>query len=87
MTVEQLPTLPGKVAGIVGWDPCVLQCRACGSTTTQEAPGRDRRGQVATFIMLSGYKFHTCEGRTGMRRCPTCLASAVSACPDGRCKW
>lgn len=73
---EQLPTLPGKVDGIVGWEPCVQQCRECGATATQE--GRS----AATFIILSGYRFHTCEGRGGGRRCPDCLAAAESACPN-----
>jgi hypothetical protein len=72
----QLPTIPGKVDGIVGWEPCVLQCRVCGDTTTQE--GRS----VATFIILSRFHFHTCEER----KCPTCRASAVAACPNARCK-
>lgn len=76
MSAAQLPTLPGRVAGIVGWDPCVLQCRECGSTVTQE--GRS----AATFIILSGYRFHGCEGQTGMRRCPECLAAAEGACPN-----
>lgn len=76
MSAAQMPTLPGKVDGIVGWEPCVLQCRKCGATATQE--GRS----AATFIILSGYGFHTCEGRTGMRRCPTCLAAAESTCPS-----
>lgn len=72
----QMPTLPGKAEGIVGWEPCVLQCRECGATVTQE--GRS----VATFIILSGYRFHGCEGQTGKRRCPTCLAAAEAACPN-----
>lgn len=73
---QQLPTLPGKAEGIVGWDPCVLQCRECGRTATQDRPS------VATFIILSGFHFHGCEGRSGMRRCPECLAAAEAACPN-----
>lgn len=76
MTVQQLPTLPGKVGGIVGWDPCVLQCRECGVIATQE--GRS----AAAFIILSGYRFHGCEEKTGMRRCPDCLAAVEAACPN-----
>lgn len=76
----QLPTIPGKVEGIVGWEPCVLQCRVCGDATTQT--GRS----VATFIILSRFHFHTCEERKGIRMCPTCLTAAVAACPNTRCK-
>lgn len=77
---ELLPTIPGKVAGIVGMEPCVVQCQECGVTATQE------RRSVAAFIMLSKFHFHICEGREGIRRCPTCLATAVAACPLTRCK-
>jgi hypothetical protein len=80
-TTEQLPTVEGKVEGIVGVDPLILQCRACGATTTQ--PDGQR---VGPFIILSGYHFHTCEGRTGIRRCPSCLAAVVAECPSTRCK-
>lgn len=76
MSVEQMPTLPGKAEGIVGWDPCVLQCRGCGATTTQEG------GRVGFFILLSGYRFHTCEERKGVRRCPDCLTAAERDCPN-----
>jgi hypothetical protein len=72
----QRPTLPGKVDGIVGWDPLELQCRGCGAVFTGE---RSRR---AADIVLSGFHFHTCEGRDGKRRCPDCLAAAIAACPN-----
>lgn len=71
----QLPTLPGKVDGIVGWDPLVLQCRDCGATYT------GARRSVAADVILSGYHFHTCEPGSG-RRCPECLAAAENACPN-----
>lgn len=70
-----MPTIPGKVAGIVGVDPVVLQCSDCGRTLTQP---KDRG--VAMFIVLSGWHFHTCEGRTGQRRCRDCLAVVKSTC-------
>lgn len=76
-----LPTIEGKVAGIVGVEPLVLQCHDCGSTLTQPEGRR-----AAVFIMLSGWHFHTCEGRSGIRRCRECLAAAVAACPSTRCK-
>lgn len=78
--VVQLPTIPGKVGGIVGWDPCVLQCRVCGVTAKQE--GRS----AAMFIVQSGFRFHRCEEREGIRMCPDCLTDATNACPDRRCK-
>lgn len=74
--VAQMPTLPGKAGGIVGWDPCVQQCRECGATATQE--GRS----AAAFILLSGYRFHRCDERLGIRLCPDCLAAAEAACPN-----
>lgn len=74
--MEQLPTLPGKVDGIVGLDPLVLQCRDCGSTYEGE------RRSIAVDILLSGYHFHTCEGRDSRRRCPECLAAVIAACPN-----
>lgn len=76
--IAQMPTLPGKVAGIVGWDPMVLQCRDCGVTHTGER-------NPAAEIILSGFRFHTCEGPTGMRRCPNCHAAVTAACPNRRC--
>lgn len=72
----QLPTLPGKVDGIVGWGPLVLQCRDCGATYT------GTRRNAAADIILSGYRFHICEGRDGGRRCPDCLAAVEAACPN-----
>lgn len=72
----QMPTLPGKAEGIVGMEPCVVQCRDCGATATQE--GRS----LASFIILTGFHFHTCEGRGGKRRCPNCLAAVEAACPN-----
>lgn len=74
--MKQRPTLPGKVDGVVGWDPLELQCRECGVMFTG---GRNRR---AADILLSGFHFHICEGRDGKRRCPDCLAAAEAACPN-----
>ncbi len=78
-TLEQRPTLPGKVDGIVALDPCVIQCRSCGVTLEQ-----DRRS-LATFILLSRFRFHTCQPGSG-RMCPTCLDAVIAACPSRRCK-
>jgi hypothetical protein len=72
----QRPTLPGKVDGVVGWDPLELQCRDCGAVYTGSSNRR------AADIILSGFHFHICEGRDGKRRCPSCLNTAESACPN-----
>lgn len=76
MTAEQRPTLPGKVDGIVGLGPLVLQCRDCGTTYDGQ------RRSIAADIILSGFHFHRCEGRGGKRRCPDCLAAVERACPN-----
>ena len=75
VSAEQLPTLPGKVDGIIGLDPLVLQCRSCGVTYT----GTRRR--IAVDVILSGFHFHGCE-KGGGRKCPDCLAAAEAACPN-----
>lgn len=75
--VIQLPTLPGKTDGIVGWDPLELQCRACGAIYVGKRKSR------ATDIILSGFHFHThvhTAGEKPVRMCPTCLAKAKAAC-------
>lgn len=78
--VALLPTLPGMAPGIVGMDPCLLQCGECGDTVAQDRPS------LATFIILSGYRFHSCVPRSGIRRCPDCLRAVRLACPNRRCK-
>lgn len=78
MTVEQMPTIRGYVEGIVGLDPLVLQCRDCGAVHVQTE-------RTAAFaVVLSGFHFHVCEGRTGKRRCRDCLATVKAACE--RCR-
>lgn len=75
MTQPQLPTIPGRVDGIVGWNPVQLQCRDCGEIhtgTRPDKPGFD--------ILLAGFRFHVCEGPTGKRRCPSCLRKVLDAC-------
>lgn len=71
----QRPTLDGKVDGIVGLEPLELQCRDCGAVFT------GARRSIAADIILSGYLFHTCEGRDGIRRCPDCHGAVIAACP------
>lgn len=73
----QRPTLPGKVEGIVGWNPLELQCRDCGAVYTGE------HRHLGADVILSGFHFHRCEGRDGVRRCPSCLAAVKAACPKG----
>lgn len=77
-TTPQRPTLPGKVDGIISMDPFTLQCRDCGETYVGERP--------ALSVILSGFHFHVCEGRDGVRRCPECLARVIAECASGRCK-
>ncbi len=73
---DLMPTLPGKAAGIVGWAPLVLQCSDCRATYT------GTRRSVAADVILSGFHFHICEGQSGKRRCPDCLAAVEAACPN-----
>lgn len=75
---EQLPTLPGKVDGIVGLNPLVLQCRVCGATHT------DDRKSIATAVILSGSGFHTCDAPGGVRHCRDCLEAAEAKCGGRR---
>jgi len=80
MSVQpQQPTVPGKVDGIIAMNPCVLQCRVCGTTVTQDRPS------LATLIILAGFQFHLCAERSGVRMCPSCLSAAKSACGSSRC--
>jgi hypothetical protein len=76
MLTKQLPTVPGKVDGIVSLTQLIVQCRSCGDTYT----GDDR---VGVSIILSGYRFHTCEPGVG-RMCPSCLTTVENACGRGR---
>ena len=39
-------------------------------------PGR----KDALVILTAGFKFHGCEGRTAVRRCPACLTRALTEC-------
>lgn len=73
-----LPTLPGKVRGIVGWEPLRLQCGDCG--TIHEQCSRS----VAACIITAGFQFHTCEAGAP-RRCPECLVRALTDCGSRRC--
>lgn len=73
--VDQLPTLPGKAPGIVGWDPLVQQCRECGRREVATT------SKVGFEILRSGYRFHTCDAGSGRRLCPDCLLAAEAACP------
>lgn len=73
-----LPTVPDMVAGIVSLEPFTLQCHDCLRTTSGK--------RAAITVILSGFHFHVCEGRTGVRRCPECLAKVVAACESSRCK-
>jgi endogenous inhibitor of DNA gyrase (YacG/DUF329 family) len=77
--VNLQPTVPGKFAGIIATDPLTVQCAACGETAHRTTESTD-----ALFLMLSGYRFHTCERheRPHRRLCPPCLAAVVAECPN-----
>lgn len=81
-----LPTVPDKVSGIVCLDPFTLQCADCAVTATGRDVGTKREARPAATIVLSGFHFHVCEGKDGVRRCPSCLAKAKAACTSSRCK-
>lgn len=89
MSAEQLPTVPGYAEGIVATDPLTLQCRDCGATTSNDEHDAEWNGKArsnASFVILSGYHFHICEGRDGHRRCPECLSRVKAECKtSGRC--
>lgn len=69
-----LPTLPGKTTGIVGWEPCAIQCGECGLVEVDEG------GKPGFFILLSGSLFCTVEGKGGIRRCRACVDDHRKSC-------
>lgn len=72
------PTLPGKAPGIIGWEPLRMQCGDCGAIHEQ------CHRSVGACILTAGYEFHTCEPGAP-RRCPACLARALTECGSTRC--
>jgi hypothetical protein len=70
--VEQLPTMPGLVDGIVSMDPPRVQCRGCGVIATGVT------GKAALLILTSGILFHVADGRT-KRLCAACRAGCTCA--------
>jgi len=78
MSADLLPTVPGKVRGIVGLDPLRLQCGDCGVTHEQCTRS------VAACIITAGFNFHTCEVDSP-RRCPECTVRALTECGSQRC--
>lgn len=71
----QLPTVEGRVDGVVSLDPPMLQCRGCGVVHT------DRPGKLALLILTSNIIFHVGDGRT-RRLCADCRAGCT--CPTCR---
>jgi len=67
-----LPTIPGKTTGIVGWDPCQIQCGICGLVETQEGHS------LSTWLLRSGSRF--CETAPGVRHCRSCYAEHAKTC-------
>jgi hypothetical protein len=71
-TVEQLPTKPGLVDGIVSMDPPQVQCRGCGVIATGVT------GKVALLILTCNIVFHVADGRT-KRLCAACRRGCTCA--------
>lgn len=73
----QLPTLPGRVDGIVSLDPPKVQCRSCGVI----AEGRP--GKLAFLVLTCRILFHVADGRT-RRLCAECRAGCTcTTCRGG----
>ena len=74
----QQPTLPGLVDGIIGLDPCTLQCRDCGEIWTAWSDARQEFYWPAMTVLLSGnagWGFLTRCGHDKVRRCGDCNAA------------
>lgn len=78
-TPQRLPTLPGKVRGIVGMDQdarghnfYTLQCERCLELETTD------------YLVLMRTKFHT-RGNDPRRLCPTCRAELFPNCTCAGC--
>jgi hypothetical protein len=74
-TPEQLPTLAGKVDGVVSLDPPMIQCRGCGVIHTGEP------GKLWLLTQTCNILFHVADGRT-RRLCADCRAGC--SCPTCR---
>jgi hypothetical protein len=62
--VEQLPTMPGLVDGIVSLDPPQIQCRGCGVIATGVT------GKAALLVLTAGILFHAAD--RSKRLCAAC---------------
>lgn len=71
--VEQLPTLPGLVDGIVSLDPPQVQCRGCGVIATGDPR---RRRALNVLILTCRIHFHVADGHT-KRLCADCRAGCT----------
>ena len=60
-----LPTLPGKVHGIVGLDPTVVQCDECATTAT----GRGTMPILTGGIDFNPYAYSLGDQRRLCRAC------------------
>lgn len=67
--VEQLPTMPGLVDGIVSLDPPQVQCRGCGVLATGVT------GKVALLILTCNILFHSAD--RSKRLCADCRAGCT----------
>ena len=74
------PTLPGKADGVIGWAPLRLQCRRCALVWTASTDSELANTNLS--MILSGSRFHTCQGGVfeGRRLCPSCYADVQEEC-------
>lgn len=82
--VPQQPNLPGYIDGVIALAPLTLQCRTCGDVTANHGEVETRSD--GAFVILSGFRFHGCDGPEGKRQCPDCLSATIQSCPSKRCK-
>lgn len=86
-TMRLLPTVPGKVEGIVNLDPPTLQCQECGELDTLEAHGmRSDPERLGLLVVLSKTHFHGQtwpDGHTdNPRLCRSCRIKRGCRCSE-----
>lgn len=66
-----LPTVPGKVHGIVSLDPPMVQCDGCGLVASERS--------LALTVILSGIRFNRGLYDSGIDKRRLCLGCADEA--------
>lgn len=66
--VDLLPTVPGRVHGIVSLNPPTVQCDGCGRTHTDRT--------LALAVLQSGIQFHPPGVDDDRRLCRDCAHQA-----------